>query len=193
MRLFDAAGHRLYLTESERIDFLKVARGKRPEVRTLAETLAFTGCRISEALQLAPNRIELDEKQVIFRSLKKRRSDVYRAVPVPAEYLDALNIVHRIREAQKSQKTTMQPLWSWSRQHVTTHIIKTLMSEAGIAEGAHRTAKGLRHAYGVNAVMKRIPLNKLQQWMGHADMKTTAIYANVVGEEEAELAAQIWE
>ena len=38
-----------------------------------------------------------------------------------------------------------------------------------------------------------IPLNMLQKWMGHADMKTTAIYANAVDEEEAGLAAKMWE
>ena len=60
-------------------------------------------------------------------------------------------------------------------------------------DGAHRTAKGLRHAYGVNAISRKIPLNMLQKWMGHADPKITAIYANAIGEEEANIAAQMWE
>lgn len=193
MRLFNADGNRLYLTQSERLAFLEIARLERPEVRTFAETLAYTGCRISEALELVPKRVALDECRIVLRSLKKRREDVYRAVPVPLEYIDTLDMVHRIRKAQKSKKTANQCLWSWTRQHVTTQIIKPLMIKAGIREGAHRTSKGLRHAYGVNAVTRNIPLNMLQKWMGHADMKTTAIYANAVDEEEAGLAAKMWE
>ena len=49
------------------------------------------------------------------------------------------------------------------------------MDEAGIKDGPHRTPKGLRHGFGVNAIEKGIQLNMLQKWMGHADMKTTAI------------------
>jgi site-specific recombinase XerD len=32
----------------------------------------------------------------------------------------------------------------------------------------------------------------LQKWMGHADIRTTAIYANAVGAEELELAGKMW-
>jgi len=193
MRLFNADGNRLYLTQSERQAFLDTARLERPEVRTFAETLAYTGCRISEALALVPKRIALEECRIVLRSLKKRREDVYRVVPVPSEYIDTLDMVHRVRKTQKCKKTANQCLWLWTRQHVTTEIIKPLMIKAGIPDGAHRTSKGLRHAYGVNAVTRNIPLNMLQKWMGHADMKTTAIYANAVDEEEAGLAAKMWE
>ncbi|WP_250565504.1 hypothetical protein [Adonisia turfae] len=37
-----------------------------------------------------------------------------------------------------------------------------------------------------------IQLNMLQKWMGHPDMKTTAIYANALGDEEREIAARMW-
>ena len=42
-----------------------------------------TGCRISEALALTPERVDLTGKAVVVESLKKRRRGVYRAVPVP--------------------------------------------------------------------------------------------------------------
>ena len=115
MRLFNADGNRLYLTQSERQAFLDAARLEHPEVRTFAETLAYTGCRISEALELVPKRVALDECRIELRSLKKRREDVYRAVRVPPEYIDTLDMVHRIRKVQKSKKTANQCLWSWTR------------------------------------------------------------------------------
>lgn len=192
MRLYDAAGNRLYLTAGERAQFLEAARQASPAVRTFCETLAYTGCRISEALELVPKRIQLDEQQVVLRSLKKRREDVYRAVPVPFDYLDRLNMVHGIREAQKQRRLAEKILWGWTRQHASSKVIKPIMIEAGIPEGPHRTAKGLRHAFGVNAITSNVPLNMLQKWLGHADIKTTTIYANAIGKEEREIAARMW-
>ena len=56
------------------------------------------------------------------------------------------------------------------------------MDKAGI-EGVQASPKGLRHSYGVYAMLKGVPLHQLCKWMGHADVKTTAIYAQAVGEE----------
>ena len=191
MRLHSASGHRLYLSQSERQVFLQLARKQRPEVRTFAETLTYSGCRISEALELVPGRVELDEQRLVFRSLKKRRQDVYRMVPVPEEYIDTLNIVHKVREAKKVSKRKTVPLWPWTRRHAS-RIIKQLMINADIQEGPHRTAKGLRHSYGVNAIVSGVPLNMLRKWMGHTDIKTTAIYADAVGSEETDIAGRMW-
>ena len=117
---------------------------------------------------------------------------MFRAVPVPKEFIDILGATHRLRDAQKSRKRTNELFWSWTRQHASSVIIRSLMIDAGITEGAHRTAKGLRHAFGVGAVTKGVPLNLVSRWMGHASIETTAIYANAVGEEEAAIAARMW-
>ncbi len=60
-----------------------------------------TGCRISEALALTARQVDLSGRVVVFESLKKRRRGVFRAVPVPPELLDTLDMVHGIREAQR--------------------------------------------------------------------------------------------
>jgi len=58
------------------------ARAARP-VRTLCAVLHTTGCRISEALALTPEQLDLPGRAMVFKTLKKRCSGVYRAVPVP--------------------------------------------------------------------------------------------------------------
>ena len=40
--------------------------------------LAYTGCRISEALALTADRVDLTANVIIFKSLTKRRRGVYR-------------------------------------------------------------------------------------------------------------------
>src|ERR1700741_5008389 len=69
-------------------------------VRTLCMTLAYSGCRLSEALALTADRVDLTAGVVVFETLKKRRAGVYRAVPVPPALLEALDLVHGIRELQ---------------------------------------------------------------------------------------------
>ena len=66
----------------------------------LCMTLAYAGCRLSEALALTVDRVDLAAGQLVLESLKKRRSGVYRAVPVPPALLEALDLVHGIRELQ---------------------------------------------------------------------------------------------
>jgi len=52
--------------------------------------------------------------------------------------------------------------------------------------------KALRHAFGVGATQKNVPLNIVQKWMGHSRLSTTAIYADAVGDEERLLANRMW-
>ena len=59
-------------------------------------------------------------------------------------------------------------------------------------EGPHASPKGLRHGFGVAAVSAGIPLNLVQKWLGHAQLKTTAICADPVGAEEEDIASRMW-
>ena len=52
--------------------------------------------------------------------------------------------------------------------------------------------RGLRHAFGVGTLQAGIPLNLAQRWLGHARISTTAIYADVCGDEEQAFAAMFW-
>ncbi|WP_084355039.1 tyrosine-type recombinase/integrase [Primorskyibacter flagellatus] len=197
MRLYDSTGNRLYLNAEERSAFLDIARKQPARDRTLCETLHFTGCRPSELIEITPARIDLSGGTIAIRSLKKRKDAsgvqkiVYRTVPVPPDYLDTLNTAHGIRAAQKSRKLAAVPIWPLSRVRVW-QIVKRIMIEAGIADAPHRSPKGLRHGFGINATVNGIPLHMLQKWMGHAQLSTTAIYADALGKEEQDIASRMW-
>ena len=193
MQLYDLNGKRLYLTQEERKAFLKAADKAPRIVRTFCHVLAYTGCRISEALALIPSRIDFSGKVIIYETLKKRRKGVYRAVPVSDSLLDLLDMVHGLRETVKSKPGTLEkPIWSWSRM-TAWRKIEGVLEAAGIAEGPHRCPKGLRHGYGVAAISSGVPLNLLSKWMGHASLEVTAIYANAQGEEQWNIAARMWQ
>jgi integrase/recombinase XerD len=185
MRLYDTQGHRLYLTSSERDAFRRAAEQAPREVRTYCHTLLYTGCRPSEALALTADRVDFQAQTLTFESKKKRRPGIYRAVPVPATLLDALDLVHGIRDRKAKAQ-----LWTWSLKTAYTRVI-AVMQRAGI-DGPQASPKGLRHGFGVACIEKGIPLNLVPRWLGHAQLGTTAIYADAVGDEERGIAARLW-
>jgi integrase/recombinase XerD len=190
--LYNPDGHRKYLTPAERDAFLKAAdeAGER-EVRTFCATLAFTGCRISEALALTADRIDLKDGAIFIESAKKRKTGIYRPVPVPPTLLDTLNMVHNIRAAQKRRdRGKTLRLWNWSRTK-GWYVVCAIMKAAKIA-GPHATPKGLRHGFGIKAVACGVPLNTLQQLFGHAQLSTTSIYADAMGPEKRQLVERMW-
>ena len=190
--LFDTAGRRLFLTREERELVLAAAERAERRTRTFCLTLAYTGCRISEALALTAGRVDLEGRALVFETLKKRRRGVYRAVPVPPAVLDALDLVHGVREAQKRRSGGHGVrLWPWARSTAWLRL-QGVIRAAGIRPGPHATPKGFRHGFGVAAVEAGIPLNLVQRWLGHAQLSTTAIYAEAVGAEEQSIAARMW-
>jgi len=191
-QLYDPDGRRKYLTAPERNAFLSAAETAPREVRTFCLVLAYTGCRVSEALALTADRVDLTSHTIIFETLKKRRRGIYRAVPVPPALTDALNLVHAIREAQSARGGGRgQLLWPFSRTTAWRYV-QEVLSRAGL-EGPHATPKGFRHGFGVQAVAAGIPLNLVQKWLGHAQLSTTAIYADAVGAEEHQIMEKMWD
>lgn len=171
MRLHDDLGNRLNLNAGERAAFLAAARQRPARDRTLCETLHFTGCRPSELVEITPARVDLSGGTLAIRSLKKRKNGA--------------------GEAQKSLKRAGGPIWPISRVHVW-RIVKGVMIEADLPDALQRSPKGLRHGYGINATVNGIPLHMLQKWLGHAQLSTTAIHANAIGNEEQDIASRMW-
>lgn len=179
-------GQRLYVTPDERQRLLSAVKTLPPLERTLCETLANTGCRISEALSLHKGSIDVADKQVVIESLKKRKPGVFRAVPVAPTYVARMAAVHGLPATTDSPT----PLWPWHRTKAW-QIVKSAFELADI-HGPWATPKGLRHAFAIYAIVSDIPLHLIQRWMGHSSMKTTAIYLQAIGKEEREIAARMW-
>ncbi|CAM5194064.1 Phage integrase family protein OS=Bosea thiooxidans OX=53254 GN=SAMN05660750_03249 PE=4 SV=1 [Bosea thiooxidans] len=52
--------------------------------------------------------------------------------------------------------------------------------------------KALRHGFAVAAFQAGVPPHLVQKWMGHASMRTTAIYGDVSGPDERMFAEKMW-
>lgn len=181
--LYTAAGRRKYLTAVERVRFIAAAAECPPTIETLCLALAWTGCRITEALNLTRADLHVDAGMVAVHSLKKRKTGIVREVPVPAEFLSVLLRIH-------GPGSPDDRLWPMARTTAWRHV-KGVMRAADVGATA-ASPKGLRHGFGVHAIRSGIPLNLLQRWLGHANIATTAIYADVMGAEEREIATRMW-
>ena len=65
------------------------------------------------------------------------------------------------------------------------------MGTAGI-DGPQACPRGLRHSYGVAAVVAGVPLTTIAAVLGHADVSTTATDASAIGAEARELVSRLW-
>lgn len=180
-QIYDPAGRRKYLTIEERRRFLVEADRLRSEVRALCYVLAYSGCRISEALSLTAQQLDAEGGRLILRTLKRRRL-VYRAVPIPPILIAALKALPAAPDGR---------FWRMHRTTAWRHI-SGAMRFAGI-EGPMASCKGLRHGFGLHAAAAGVPPNLIAKWLGHASLATTAIYLDAVGAEEREFAERIWQ
>jgi integrase len=182
--LHGSNGQRKYLNNEERQRFLKAADLADPTTRRLCLILAYTGCRITEALSLTPSSIQFSEGLIAVRTLKKRGKLWVREVPVPEEVIAVLVA------DQASNKPGDNRLYPFGRTEAWKRI-KSVMADAEVI-GLQASPRGLRHGFAVSAVLAGVPLNIVQKWLGHATISTTSIYVDAVGAEERELMRRVW-
>ena len=182
--MYDRQGNRKYLNTAERQAFFAAVGQETDKARrAFCLTLFYTGCRISEALNLTARCVDLSQQSIVFETLKRRRRGLFRAVPVPDGLITLLGGL--VADAKPADR-----VWPFPRS-TAFRMVKWHMKRVGIT-GAMASPKGLRHGFAVACVAQNIPLPTIQKWMGHARLETTAIYLSVSGEEERNLARRLW-
>lgn len=179
-QIFDRDGQRKYVSQAERIRFLDAA-DREPELKkALCYLLTYTGCRVSEAMNLKRLHIDDERNVITFKTLKRRRLH-FRSVPVP-RFLSEMLL--QLAEGTHSRMWAIHrsTAWRW---------VKRVMNYAQI-HGPQSTCKGLRHGFGIRAATQAVPPSLIQRWMGHANLTTTAIYIEAVGNEERLFAQRMW-
>lgn len=180
--LFDQEGQRKYLCLDEGRRFLHAAVDADAATRALCRLLLFTGCRISEALELTAGRLDIGAQMVVFRTLKRRKR-VFRAAPVPA------SLMTELLEMAKD-KADNDRLWTWCRQTAWRRVKKVM--KAAQIDGAKAAPRGLRHQFGIQALQENVPLALAQRLLGHASPNTTVIYQQASGKDARNLVAKFW-
>ncbi len=192
--LYDNQGNRKYLTAIERKAFFESIAPALPHAvgrtkRTFALMLYYTGCRITEGLNITHKNIDYTRKGVVIRTLKgKKEKKRYRFIPLPDSFLEKLDDVHHVQDVVKKQSN--KNLWAFGRT-TAWRAIKDIMSHAAI-EGAQATAHGLRHSFVIAHQQIKTPPHMIQQWAGWTSTEMLAVYGKALGAEERDLAEGIW-
>jgi site-specific recombinase XerD len=151
----------------------------------LVKFLLRTGGRIDEVLQVVHSDIDLNKNNICMITLKQgkdKRTGLpkfkYRVIPLHTDLRDAYKqylLQNNIREGSS------ELLFPMKRQVVDLYF-KKIQNNIGIRVHAHK----FRHTFAVNAIMGGVPLNVLQQWMGHSSVFTTYIYMQITGIDTSE-------
>jgi integrase/recombinase XerD len=160
------------------------------DVQLFCLVLSLSGGRISEILALTPAAIYIDSGVANITTLKRRRRGIVRQIPLPRGVRDELNHVFHLRRSQRDPDSANGRIWRWSRTTAWRRV-KEFMAAAGIV-GTPASPKDLRYSFGVNATLSRVPLPLLKRWMGHASIRSTEIYLDVMGPDERAIAAWMW-
>ena len=89
-----------------------------------------------------------------------------------------LVILARLPDHPAKRITELLP-WNWRRQNVRRKP-SNLLARSSDPRGLHRMRTS------------NVPPHPVQRWLGHASMRTTAIYGHVTGREERAFAVRIW-
>ncbi|WP_299111455.1 tyrosine-type recombinase/integrase [uncultured Winogradskyella sp.] len=186
MTLHTRIGQRKYLNQEERLRFFEITKKRNIDIQLFSQLLLFTGARIAEVHNLSIHNIDFSNKTVILETLKRRKKGIFREIPLP---LFLLNILEIYIQDLYGKFTKNEPLFLFSLRTASRHI-KRIMMEAKIF-GVKGSSRGLRHGFAVHAV-SHVPLTMVRKWLGHSSLETTAIYLDVTGKEEREIAKKLW-
>jgi integrase len=162
-----------------------------PVLRVLILTAAMTGLRQSELLGLRWRDIDIDAHRIRVRNAYTRgehsprgKSDLStrRSVPAANRLLDELGR-WRTRTAYNSPGALVfaHPLSGRPLDRSKfTRRFKQACAQAGVPV---ITFHELRHTFATTMAARGAPLRKLQEWLGHADIKTTQIYMHYAPDE----------
>lgn len=164
----------LFLEQPKCID----AKGYRD--KAMLELLYATGIRVSELIELNLSNVNLSASIIRCESRgKERMIPLYpSAVRALAEYIE--HIRPRMIEQPDEQalfvnlngrRMTRQGFWK---------IIKYYQEKAGIKKEI--TPHTLRHSFAAHLLENGADLRSIQEMLGHADISSTQIYTQVVGQ-----------
>jgi integrase/recombinase XerD len=104
---YNRKGKRKYLSRAEGHRFLEKAVHLPKLKATFCLTLYYTGCRISEALDVRWHDLDFEMSVVAIRSLKKRERKQIRRIPIPEFLVKEFEAIASQEESQR--------IWDFSR------------------------------------------------------------------------------
>lgn len=157
------------MTPLEVAEMFRVSEGRD---QMLLKCLYYLGLRNSEAQNLL-----IDDIDVINKTVKvvqgKGKKDRY--VPIPGAFGEELR---GFIAEKKGQLFGGRSKGKLSDRHIR-RIVKFYAEKAGIRKSEEIHPHTLRHSYAIHLQNSGVPLNVIQNILGHARLETTTIYTHL--------------
>jgi integrase len=159
----------------------KQLKNKNYNYYLLCLTLAYTGARVSEVLELRKKDIveipnsETGESEYYLKLITlKHRKPTYRHIPLHHKLQSELSsyvLLKKLRSKEKLFDISRKTAFNW---------VKKACALVNLDDGrAHPHT--FRHSFGIAVMMKKdIKLRVLQKWLGHAKIESTLIYQDII-------------
>ena len=145
--------------------------------KAMLELLYATGIRVSELISLRTSDVNMQMSCIVCRDLHKERMIPFghKAKKALSKYLSEVrdNMVNEKQSEILFVNCSGEPM---SRQGFWK-LIKFYTKKAGITDDI--TPHTLRHSFAAHIVENGADLKSVQEMIGHSDISTTQIYANI--------------
>ena len=145
--------------------------------KAMLELLYATGIRVSELISLRTSDVNMQMSCIVCRDLHKERMIPFghKAKQALSKYLSEVrdNMVNEKQSEILFVNCSGEPM---SRQGFWK-LIKFYTKKAGITDDI--TPHTLRHSFAAHLVENGADLKSVQEMLGHSDISTTQIYANI--------------
>jgi len=184
----DGTGIR-HMTEATVRDLLATpdittSKGRRD--RALLVFMYDTACRVQEAVGVTLSDLRLEDQPSVVLTGKGRKS---RTVPLMANTVKILRGYVAEFHGKATDGSLFYTVWNGSRKKMTEDNVRKLFSHYGKrADMREMKARGglhphlMRHSRAMHLYENGMSLELLSQWLGHAQLETTLIYAQADAE-----------
>jgi site-specific recombinase XerD len=140
-----------------------------------------TGTRVSEALSVLHQDIDYTARTARVVTLKRTAHE--RIIPLKPEFLLEIQLYRQHQEQrQTTKRRDLRKIFNYNRATAYNYVVEAC-ALAGIRDDrAHPHT--FRHSFAVNCLIHGVPITKLQQWLGHANILNTLIYTVLAGRED---------
>ena len=155
-----------------------IAATESRDTRLAMRLMLRCGLRVSEALHVRPSFLRFDLTPPVISlppDIPGNKAKEGREIPIPDDLIEIL----KDRSSGETKARNLR-LVQISRQAVA-HGMKHAAVAVGI-DPARVHPHAFRHTYGRDCILKGVPVNVLQQWLGHSSLTMTMLYVTLAGE-----------
>jgi len=140
-----------------------------------------SGTRISEALSILHQDIDFIARSIRVVTLKRKSHE--RVIPVRPEFLLEIKLYQQYQAEKKTlKKRDLRKIFNFNRATAYSHVQYACRFAGLNDERSH--PHSFRHSFAVNCLLHGVPITKLQQWLGHANIMNTIIYTALASTED---------